>query len=75
LIHLLPTAVLAVVLAVAWRWEWVGAVLLAVAGALYAIKVLPQHPSWAASIALPLLVIAGLFLANWLKRSELRTTR
>jgi hypothetical protein len=73
LIHLLPTVVLAAVLAVAWRWEWVGAVFFAAAAALYAIRMLPRSPSATATIALPLLVIAGLFLANWLKRFELRT--
>lgn len=75
LIYLIPTAALAAVLAVAWRWEWVGAVSFATFAVLYAIKVLPQHSSWAASIALPLLAIAGLFLANWLERVELRSTR
>jgi len=74
-IHLIPTAILVVVLLAAWRWEWIGAALFAVAGALYAIRMLPQHPSATATIALPLLLIAALFLANWLKRSELHTAR
>jgi hypothetical protein len=75
LIHLLPTAVVVAVLVLAWRWEWIGAALFAAAAALYAIRVLPKHPSWAATIALPLLVIAGLFLANWLKRPMPRAAR
>lgn len=54
-------------------WEWAGAALFAVAGALYAIRMLPRHPGATATIALPLLVIAGLFLANWVKRAGIRT--
>jgi len=75
LIHMIPTFILLAVIFVAWRWEWAGAVLFAAAAALYAAKVLPKHPSWAAIISVPLLVIASLFLANWLKRSELRAAR
>jgi len=71
-IHLIPTAILVAVLLIAWRWERVGAALFALAGALYAIRMLPQHLSATATIALPLLVIAGLFLANWVKRVEIR---
>ena len=75
LIHMLPTALLVAVLIVAWRWEWVGAALFAAAAVLYTIRVLPQHPSWVATIALPLLCIAGLFLASWIKRPEPRAAR
>lgn len=70
--HLIPVMALVAALAVAWRWEWVGAVVFAAAAGLYASRVLPAHPSWAAAIALPLLVIAALFLANWVKRTDLR---
>ena len=75
LIHLVPTAIVVAVLIVAWRWEWIGAVLYAAAAAFYASRVLPKHPSWALTIALPLLAIAALFLVNWLKRSELLAAR
>jgi len=47
-------------------------VLFAAVAVLYAFKALPMHPSWALFISVPLLVIAGLFFTNWLKRSELR---
>jgi zinc transporter ZupT len=74
-IHLIPTAIIVAVLLVAWRWEWVGAVLYAAAAGCYMWRVLPAHPSWALVIAGPLLVVAALFLANWIWRPELRTTR
>jgi hypothetical protein len=75
-IHLVPTFIVLAVLLLAWRWEWIGAVLFAAAAALYTAQVRPRHFSWAviSAIALPLLVIAALFLINWLKRQKLRTT-
>lgn len=74
-IHMIPAAIVVAVLLVAWRWEWVGAVLFAAAAALYMARVLPTHPNWALTIAVPLLLIAALFLVSWLKRSELRPAR
>jgi len=75
--HLIPTFVLIVALLLAWRWEWVGAILYAGAGMLYVIWVL-QRPlsaairlNWILAIAGPALVVAALFLANWLKHGEL----
>lgn len=77
LIHLIPSFVLIVVLVLAWRWEWIGAVLFAAAGALYVIQVvsLPLRPAiklnWISVVAGPAFVIAGLFLVSWLIRGEL----
>jgi hypothetical protein len=68
--HLIPTAIVAAVLVVAWRWEWVGAVLFAATGVFYMATAL-QHPDWALIISGPLFLIAVLFLINWLKRTEL----
>jgi len=77
LVHLIPAFVLIVGLILAWRWEWIGAVLYAAAGVLYvawtagrpitaAIKV-----NWILLIAGPTFLVAALFLANWLKHDEL----
>jgi hypothetical protein len=71
-VHLIPTAIVVAVLIAAWRWEWIGAALFTLVAAIYSAQVLPRHPSWAATIALPLFVIAALFLVNWIKRSDLR---
>jgi len=77
-IHLIPAFVLTVVLVLAWRWEWIGAALYAAAGLLYVADVLtrPLVPetkvNWILIIAGPTFLVAGLFLANWLKRDELR---
>jgi hypothetical protein len=81
-VHLIPSLVLIAGLAVAWRWEWIGAVIYTAAGTLYVITLLPRGlppPSiklqWITTIALPAFLIGALFLANWLKHDELRARR
>jgi hypothetical protein len=79
-IHEIPVFVLIAALILAWRWEWIGAALYAAAGSLYIAWVVsmsrPVPPAvrviWILMVAGPAFAIAGLFLANWLKRSELR---
>ena len=68
-IHLIPTFLLLAISLVAWRREWLGALLFAAAGAGYAISVLPKHPSWAAIVSLPLLLIAALYFASWMEHA------
>lgn len=76
--HLIPVIVLAIVLALAWRWEWIGALVYASAAALYIWWASARPLSWSIRlnwmtvIAGPALVIALLFLVNWLKHDELR---
>ena len=72
LIHLIPVYIVGVVLAIAWRWEWVGALGFGGLALWYAWGVWRRHPDWVVTIAGPLLVIAVLFLVNWLKHDELR---
>jgi len=76
LIHLVPTWIVLAILVVSWRWEWVGAVLYTAAGAFYAhFALLRHHPDWILPIAVPVWVVAALFLWNWLKRRELHAPR
>ena len=78
--HLIPSFVLIAALVLAWRWEWIGATLYGAAGLLYVWWVVsmsrPVPPAmrliWILTIAGPAFAIAGLFLANWLKRGDLR---
>ncbi len=75
--HLIPCFVLLVALVLAWRWEWIGAVLYALAGLLYVLWVLTRRipaslqVNWIAIIALPAFVVALLFLLNWIQHREL----
>lgn len=70
-IHLVPSAIVVVVLLVSWRWEWVGGVLFAGLGMLYLVWA-RHHPSWIVIIAGPLFLVGGLFLLGWTKRAEIR---
>ena len=65
-IHLVPSAIVVLMLAAAWRWEWMGALLFTMTAGLYAWSVMPRHLDWAIIMGTPLLAIAGLFLANWI---------
>lgn len=77
--HLMPSFVLIAILLLAWRREWIGAIGFGVLGMFYSTWVLStSRPigfsarlSWTALIGVPAFVVAGLFLANWLRRHEL----
>jgi hypothetical protein len=71
--HLVPTYILVVVLVVAWRWEWVGAILFSLLGVLYLVMTRGRvHWSAYLTISGPLFLVGGLFLANWLSRRSPR---
>jgi hypothetical protein len=71
LIHLIPTAFVVVVLAISWRWEWVGGVLFIAMGVLYLVQAW-RHPDWVVTISGPLFLVGALFLLSWSKRAEIR---
>ncbi len=74
--HLIPSIILTIFLVLAWRWEWIGAVIYGVAGILYAVIAVPQGMIDATlMIGLPALLIGVMFLTGWLKRAELRAPR
>jgi lysylphosphatidylglycerol synthetase-like protein (DUF2156 family) len=71
IIHLIPALIVLALLALAWRWEWIGAVGFMAAGGWYA-RTAWRHPSWVLTISGPLFLIAVLFLVNWLRRAAPR---
>ena len=71
-IHLVPVYIVLAVLAIAWRWEWVGAAGFAALALWYAKGNWRHHPDRVVVIAGPLAVMAALFLMNWLKHDEVR---
>ncbi len=76
LLHLVPTYIVAIVLVIAWRWAWVGAILffaLAVVFLIWAFWVAVPPRGGALIVASPMVLIGILFLINWVYRAELRT--
>lgn len=74
LIHLVPVYLVVIALVIAWRWEWVGAILFAGLALSYVFLVWGQE-HWSAYLAIsgPLVLIGVLFLLNWRYRTQLRT--
>ncbi len=69
LLQLIPAAVIAGVLAISWRREWVGGVVFTALGALYLAgnwRVL-VWPIWLAVVG-PLFLMGALFSLGWLRR-------
>ncbi len=74
LLHLVPTFIMFIALVIAWRWEWVGAVLF-IALALFYLVLTWGRFHWSAYLGIsgPLALIGVLFLFNWKYRAQLRT--
>jgi len=73
LIHLIPVFIVVIALVIAWRWEWVGAILF-LAFALWYVIQTGGRQGLAAYVLIsgPSLVIGLLFLLSWLSRKEIR---
>ncbi len=66
-IHLIPTGIILVALALAWRLEWLGAILFAVLGTSYVIMTRGRFDlTTYLIVAGPSFLISILFLASWL---------
>lgn len=71
--HLIPTAVILVILAVAWRWEWIGGILFIALGVLYITLFWdPSRLPAYLMISGPLFLVGILFLFNGFYRVEIR---
>ncbi len=73
LMHLIPTALVLAVLAVAWRWEGLGAAGFLLLGCAY-LMMGGGRVHWTAHllIAGPLLLLGALFLAHWIAGTRAR---
>ena len=74
LIHLVPVYLVVVALVIAWRWEWIGAILF-VALALFYLLWFWGRFHWSAYLVISgsLFMLGVLFLLNWIFRAERRT--
>ena len=68
--HLIPSMMVVAILAVIWRHEWLGAIFFPLLAALHVSSMWhrPLHWSAYAIIDGPLLLLAVLFLLNWINR-------
>ena len=62
-IHLIPAAVVALAVAIAWRYPWLGAIGFGALAAGYAAMV-PDRPDWILVISGPLALVAILFAVS-----------
>lgn len=69
-VHLIPVLILLIVVAIAWRREWVGALVFACCALAYAFMA-RAHLSWIALISGPLLLVAIAYLMSWTHHEEL----
>lgn len=74
LIHLIPTGIILVILALSWRWEWVGGILFIILGVWYIVMTRGRF-AWFVYLGMsgPLFLIGVLFLINWVYKTDLRT--
>jgi len=73
LIHLVPTYLVIIALYLAWRWEWIGAILFIGLGVFYLIMAWGKFP-WDTYLIIsgPLFLVGFLFLVNWVYNAEIR---
>jgi hypothetical protein len=75
MMHLIPTFLILIILAVSWRREWIGGILFIVLGVLYVVTSWNKpfgHLTTFLLVAGPLELNGALFLINWHCRGELR---
>jgi len=73
LLHLSPVGVVIIMLIIAWRWEWLGALIFNALAVLY-LAWAGGRFHWGAYLVIsgPLLLAGFLFLLNWVYRAQLR---
>ena len=71
LLHAAPAVLVSLVVAVSWRWEWVGGSVFIALAVLYGAPSLARGAYWSLAISGPLLAAGVLFLWSWHHRKEL----
>jgi hypothetical protein len=70
-IHLIPSLLVLAVVAVAWKFEWIGAIAFITLAIVYAMMVRGRL-DWIVAISGPLALVGVLFLVSWRRHSDLR---
>jgi hypothetical protein len=71
-IHLVPSAIVLVLVAVSWRRPWIGGVAFVLLALAYALGV-GFRPDWTLVISGPLTIVGLLFLLSWRHRQPAQT--
>jgi len=72
LIHLIPSAILAILLVISWRREWIGGIVFLLIGIAYIVWAWGKFPiSTYIIISGPLFIVALLFFVNWIKKVKI----
>ena len=74
IIHLVPGAVLLAVVALSWRWPWVGAAAFLGLALAYAASN-TSRPDWILTISGPLAIVGALFFWSWRHHAQLHAPR
>ena len=74
IIHLVPGAVLLAVVALSWRWPWVGAAAFTGLALVYAASN-ASRPDWILTISGPLGIVGALFFWSWRRHAQLHPPR
>ena len=78
LMHNIRSIILAAILIISWKYEWVGGVVFIIAGLLYIFSTLRRGIAWhlviiwSMIIAGPAFLIGILFLINWKKKKKMK---
>jgi hypothetical protein len=64
LVHLVPSFIVLIAVALAWRWPLAGAVAFPALAIVYATMV-HWRLDWVAAIGSPLVIVGGLFFLSW----------
>lgn len=73
-IHLIPSLLVLIVVAIAWKFEWIGAIAFIGLAVLYALMVRGRL-DWIIIISGPLTIVGVLFLVSWRRHAELHGRR
>lgn len=68
-IHLIPSLLVLAVVAVAWKFEWIGAIIFLGLAFLYAM-VVRGRLDWIVTISGPLALVGVLFLVSWGRHAD-----
>jgi hypothetical protein len=73
-IHLIPAFVLLTLVAVSFRWEWIGAVAFIGLAIMYAMTMSRGRVDWMLLISGPLTIVGALFLWSWFHHGKLHAS-